>query len=69
MANTVNAPSAAPIRKVTSFVVASAIVTLAMFVLDRGFNYSVQPDVAGALVTLIGFLVAYIVPSAAGDAP
>jgi len=59
----VDAPSAAPIRKVTAGGVGAAVTTIVIWVLSL-FNITMPVVVAGALITVISFGVAYLVPSA-----
>lgn len=57
---TVNQPSATPTRKVGGGLAGGSLVTVAVFALQQ-FGITVPGEVAAAAVTLLSFLVAYVV--------
>jgi putative flippase GtrA len=63
-----NAPSKKPIRKVSAGTIAAVITYLILYVLpDLGVE--ITPDIAGVIPVVVGFVVAYLIPSAPGDLP
>jgi hypothetical protein len=65
----VKSPTAAPVRKVTAGGIGGAVATLALWALAQYANFHPQPEVAAAITTVISFIVAYLVPPSANDAP
>src|SRR6185312_11008368 len=57
----VDQPNALPTRKVTGGVAGGAIACIVVWAANRYLNADVPPEVAGALATIIGGAVAYIV--------
>lgn len=58
--------SAAPSTKVSTGAVAGAIVTVIVATLDS-YGLNITPELSGALVVLVGFGMAYIVPNSTED--
>jgi putative flippase GtrA len=65
----VKSPTAAPVRKVTSGLAGGAVASVALWVLKQYAGFDPPAEIAGAITTLISFLVAYIVPPSPNDAP
>jgi putative flippase GtrA len=59
--------TAAPVRKVAAGGLAAAITTVLVYVLEAAFSISIPAEVAAALTTLIGFVVAYLTPPGANE--
>jgi putative flippase GtrA len=65
----VKSPTAAPIRKVAAGGLGGAVATIVLWALAQFANIHPDPTIAAAITTVISFLVAYIVPPSANDAP
>jgi len=63
----VNQPSVAPVRKVTAGGLSGAVVTILVWALEYFANVQIPAYVVAALVTVVSFIVAYLVPAAATD--
>lgn len=56
-------PSRLPSRKVAAGGIASAITTVIIAVCQDGFGYEISGNLAAAIVTIVGFVVAYAIPN------
>lgn len=68
MTRTVNAKSAAPIRKVAAGGAAGAITTILVWMASQLLHMEIPEAVASAFTLVIMFGASYLTPSAAGDA-
>ena len=68
-AGAVKSRSAAPVRKVVAGTIGGAVASLVLWLLSQYANFNPPPEVAGAITTIIAFLVGYIVPPSPNDAP
>lgn len=66
MPDTKQTESAVPVRKVTAGGVGAAATTIIIWIISL-FGVQVPLIVAGALITIISFGVAYLVPAAPGE--
>jgi energy-converting hydrogenase Eha subunit C len=63
----VNATSAAPVRKVAAATLAGALVTLVVWAAATFLHLNISAEVAAAIVTVVIFVVGYLVPARVGE--
>jgi len=56
-----------PAQKVTAGVIAGALTTILVWVLNKYANVKLTGEISAAITTLLSFAVSYIVPPAARD--
>ena len=64
-----NARTAAPVRKVASGTLAGAITTVVVYAFDTISGRDLPDAVVAALVVIVSFGVAYLVPASESDYP
>lgn len=62
-------PTAAPARKVAAGGVGGAVSVIVIAALQHYAKLDIDPTLASAITTVVSFVIGYIIPPAAGDAP
>jgi hypothetical protein len=68
-APTLKTPTAAPTQKVAAGGIGGAVSVIVIAILQHYAKLDIDPTLASAITIVVSFLVSYIVPPAARDAP